>query len=129
MKVNTLVCWLAAAVLPTIAAPTNEQAVLGGHDFRRIDQTKVFTVTHTTAITTTITKAATQTTPTPQASISPARALEKHFPEQVWDWLFHPTPRNRRIKPEPTGCFCGGGSVCCYSSTRQLSCGYGACGL
>lgn len=27
------------------------------------------------------------------------------------------------------GCFCSGGSVCCYNSNAQIMCNYGNCGV
>jgi len=136
MKATTFAYMLLAAATAAVAAPTNEQIVLGGDDTE-----DVYTVTSTTFITRTrtITKQLMPATSTPTAvpSVSPGLTLKKKptgKPKKdipalliALDWLFHPESRSRKAKAERTGCFCGGGSVCCYGVTKELSCGYGAC--
>ena len=112
MRANVLALPLLVTAATALTLPNREQAVLAGER----DQAQPATTT------TRIASLASMTA-------SPAPAKQQAPLQSLWDWLFPPPPSNRHVKPEAKGCFCAGGSVCCYLATKELSCEYGTCGI
>ncbi|KAK1829535.1 hypothetical protein QBC39DRAFT_373653 [Podospora conica] len=152
MKPTTASLLLLAGTPLSLAAPARDQVVLG-HDNNSIPTSTRATTTltsFTTVPTITTTRPRTRTTPTPlwmmttrtrphtkaapastPAPTSTSTSTPTPAPEPigkaVWDWLFHPQPPNRSVRPKGEGCFCAGGSTCCYRPNEEIVCGLGTC--
>ena len=131
MKPSALLALLFAAV-PALTAPTRDdtQVILN-----MADDDIPTTTRATTTLTafTTVPTTRTRTTPTPLWMMTKTQT-HAHTPtatpavaQAVWDWLFHPQPPNRSVRPKGEGCFCAGGSTCCYRPDEQIVCGFGTC--
>ncbi|KAK0745635.1 hypothetical protein B0T18DRAFT_134936 [Schizothecium vesticola] len=133
MKPSTtpLLALLLAATPLSLAAPAPENQVVLGHDHHIPTSTRV--ITTPTAFTTVPTPTTrTRMTPVPLWKMttrtdSHKRPAPTPVGQAVWDWLFHPQPPNRAVRPKGEGCFCAGGSTCCYRPDEEIVCGLGMC--
>ena len=157
MKFHTLNLILLAATASAVSIPRQEQAVLAAPPRSRLTPSATQHATEiipspspppehlsgTTTITTTVTE-------TETIAITTATVLrtetETATPSAVpkpthrgwgWPWGDRTESHDDGIKKgskspevhEGMGCFCSGGSICCYTSEPRLLCNYGTCGV
>lgn len=125
-----LALFLAATPL-SLAAPAPENQVVLGHDHHIPTSTRAIT---TPTVFTTVPTPTTRTRKTPIPLWKMTTRTQSHkkpaptpVAKAVWDWLFHPQPPNRAVRPKGEGCFCAGGSTCCYRPDEEIVCGLGVC--
>lgn len=123
MKPTTPALLLLSGTPLSLAAPAQENQIVLGHSTPPTALTAVPTITTTrpraTATPTPLWK---MTSRTPSSAPTPTPVAKA-----VWDWLFHPHPPNRAVRPKGEGCFCAGGATCCYRPDEEIVCGFGVC--
>lgn len=129
MKPSSPTALLLLASTPlSLAAPAQENQIVLGHIPASTPPTPF-----TTVPTITTTRPRATATPTPLWKMTSRPASHKKseptpVAKAVWDWLFHPQPPNRAVsRPKGEGCFCAGGSTCCYRPDEEIVCGFGVC--
>lgn len=128
---SLLTLLLLASTPLSLAAPAQENQIVLGHIHTSARPTAT---PFTTVPTITTTRPRATATPTPLWKMTKSRTpsptptpTPTPVAKAIWDWLFHPQPPNRVVRPKGEGCFCAGGSTCCYRPDEEIVCGLGVC--